>query len=43
MRDVEDSTERLVIEMNRPDLTSTRGALQGGLGATLTFAVLEPC
>ncbi|MDT5265647.1 MAG: hypothetical protein QOI90_2273 [Mycobacterium sp.] len=32
MRDVEDSTERLVIEMdNRPDLTSTRGALQGGL------------
>jgi hypothetical protein len=31
MRDVEDSTERLVEMDNRPDLTSTRGALQGGL------------
>jgi uncharacterized protein (TIGR00369 family) len=36
MRDVEESAERLVIEMdNRPDLTNTRGALQGGLVATL--------
>jgi uncharacterized protein (TIGR00369 family) len=36
MRDVEDSAERFVIEMdNRPDLTNTRGALQGGLVATL--------
>jgi uncharacterized protein (TIGR00369 family) len=36
MRDVEDSAERLIIEMdNRPDLTNTRGALQGGLVATL--------
>jgi uncharacterized protein (TIGR00369 family) len=36
MRDVEDSAERLVIEMdNRPDLTNIRGALQGGLVATL--------
>jgi acyl-coenzyme A thioesterase PaaI-like protein len=35
MRDVEDSTERLVIEMDdRSDLTNTRGALQGGLVAT---------
>jgi uncharacterized protein (TIGR00369 family) len=36
MRDLEDSAERLVIEMdNRPDLTNIRGALQGGLVATL--------
>jgi uncharacterized protein (TIGR00369 family) len=36
MRDVVDTTERLVIEMdNRPDLTNIRGALQGGLLATL--------
>ena len=36
MRDVEDSDERLVIEMdNRPDLTNIRGAIQGGLVATL--------
>lgn len=36
MRDVEDTAERLVIEMdNRPDLTNIRGALQGGLVATL--------
>jgi uncharacterized protein (TIGR00369 family) len=36
MRDVDESAERLVIEMdNRPDLTNTRGALQGGLVATL--------
>jgi uncharacterized protein (TIGR00369 family) len=36
MRDVVDSADRLVIEMdNRPDLTNIRGALQGGLLATL--------
>ncbi len=36
MRDVEDTAERLVIEMeNRPDLANIRGALQGGLVATL--------
>lgn len=36
MRDVEESAERLVIEMdNRPDLVNVRGALQGGLVATL--------
>jgi len=36
MRDVEDSAERLIIEMdNRADLTNIRGALQGGLVATL--------
>lgn len=36
MRDVEDTPERLVIEMaNRPDLTNIRGAIQGGLVATL--------
>lgn len=39
MRDMDgtsDSCERLVIEMdNRPDLTNSRGALQGGLVATL--------
>jgi uncharacterized protein (TIGR00369 family) len=36
MRDVEESDERLVIEMdNRPDLVNVRGALQGGLLATL--------
>ena len=36
MRDVEESAERMVIEMdNRPDLVNVRGALQGGLVATL--------
>jgi uncharacterized protein (TIGR00369 family) len=36
MRDVEESDERLVIEMdNRPDLVNVRGAIQGGLVATL--------
>ncbi|MBO0677122.1 PaaI family thioesterase [Mycolicibacterium sp. S2-37] len=36
MRDVVESDERLVIEMdNRPDLANVRGALQGGLVATL--------
>jgi uncharacterized protein (TIGR00369 family) len=36
LRDVEDSAERMVIEMdNRPDLVNRRGALQGGLVATL--------
>ncbi|MCW2514299.1 MAG: hypothetical protein JWR11_3341 [Mycobacterium sp.] len=36
MRDVEESTERMVIEMdNRPNLVNVRGALQGGLVATL--------
>lgn len=39
MQDIEDtgnSTERLVIEMaNRPDLVNIRGAIQGGLVATL--------
>lgn len=36
MRDVVDTDERIVIEMaNRPDLTNIRGALQGGLVATL--------
>jgi uncharacterized protein (TIGR00369 family) len=36
MRDVEESAERLVIEMdNRPNLVNIRGALQGGLVATL--------
>jgi len=36
MRDVVDTDERLIIEMdNRPDLTNIRGALQGGLVATL--------
>jgi uncharacterized protein (TIGR00369 family) len=36
MRDVEDTAERLVIEMpNRPDLVNIRGAIQGGLVATL--------
>lgn len=35
-RDVEESDERMVIELdNRPDLTNRRGALQGGLVATL--------
>jgi uncharacterized protein (TIGR00369 family) len=35
-RDVEENDERLVIEMdNRPDFANTRGALQGGLIATL--------
>jgi uncharacterized protein (TIGR00369 family) len=36
MRDVEESPERMVIEMdNRPNLVNVRGALQGGLVATL--------
>ena len=35
-RDVEVTTERLVLEVdNRPDLANSRGALQGGLTATL--------
>lgn len=35
-RDVEESDDRMVIELdNRPDLTNRRGALQGGLVATL--------
>lgn len=35
-RDIEDSDDRTVIELaNRPDLTNRRGALQGGLVATL--------
>ncbi|KGI67772.1 PaaI family thioesterase [Mycolicibacterium rufum] len=35
-RDAEESDERMVIELdNRPDLTNRRGALQGGLVATL--------
>jgi uncharacterized protein (TIGR00369 family) len=35
-RDVLKSDERLIVEMdNRPDLTNTRGAIQGGLVATL--------
>jgi uncharacterized protein (TIGR00369 family) len=39
MRDMDDSgdsTERLIIEMdNRPDVVNIRGAIQGGLVATL--------
>lgn len=36
MRDIEDSTERLVVEMDhRPHFANNRGALQGGLVATL--------
>lgn len=36
MRDIEETDDCLVIEMdNRPDLTNVRGALQGGLVATL--------
>jgi uncharacterized protein (TIGR00369 family) len=36
MRDVKDTDDQLIIEMdNRPDLTNVRGALQGGLVATL--------
>lgn len=36
MRDVEVGADRLVIEMdNRPDLVNIRGAIQGGLVATL--------
>jgi uncharacterized protein (TIGR00369 family) len=36
MRDVVESDARLIIEMdNRPDLANIRGALQGGLVATL--------
>ncbi|MDH6197403.1 uncharacterized protein (TIGR00369 family) [Mycobacterium frederiksbergense] len=35
-RDIEENDERLIIEMdNRPDLANIRGALQGGLIATL--------
>lgn len=35
-RDVEDSDERVVVELDhRPDLVNRRGALQGGLLATL--------
>ncbi|MCV7434437.1 PaaI family thioesterase [Mycolicibacterium bacteremicum] len=35
-REVESTAERLVLEMdNRPDLANVRGALQGGLVATL--------
>ncbi|MDV3125237.1 PaaI family thioesterase [Mycobacterium sp. 21AC1] len=35
-RDVLENDEMLIVEMdNRPDLTNTRGALQGGLVATL--------
>ena len=35
-RDVVETDERLIVEMdNRPDLTNIRGALQGGLVATL--------
>ena len=36
MRDVKDTDDQLIIEMdNRPDLTNIRGAIQGGLVATL--------
>lgn len=36
MRDIEESADRLVVEMdNRPDLVNIRGAIQGGLVATL--------
>ena len=36
MRDVEETAVRMVIEMdNRPNLANVRGALQGGLVATL--------
>jgi uncharacterized protein (TIGR00369 family) len=36
MRDVKETDEQLIIEMdNRPDLTNIRGAIQGGLVATL--------
>jgi uncharacterized protein (TIGR00369 family) len=36
MRDVEDSAGRLIVEMdNGPHFTNNRGALQGGLVATL--------
>jgi uncharacterized protein (TIGR00369 family) len=36
MRDIEESATRMVIEMdNRPNLVNIRGALQGGLVATL--------
>lgn len=35
-RDIEESDDRLIVEMdNRPDLANIRGALQGGLIATL--------
>jgi uncharacterized protein (TIGR00369 family) len=36
MRDIDESADHLVIEMdNRPDLVNIRGAIQGGLVATL--------
>ena len=36
MRDVKDTDDELIIEMdNRPDLVNIRGAIQGGLVATL--------
>jgi len=36
MRDIKDTDEQLIIELdNRPDLTNVRGAIQGGLVATL--------
>src|SRR3954447_6515754 len=36
MRDVKDTDDQLIIEMdNRPALTNVRGAIQGGLVATL--------
>ncbi|MBI3216548.1 MAG: PaaI family thioesterase [Mycobacterium sp.] len=35
-RDVKETDDQLIVEMdNRPDLANTRGALQGGLIATL--------
>ena len=38
MRDVLENDECLIVEMdNRPDLTDIRGALQGGLVATLFY------
>ena len=38
MRDVLENDECLIVEMdNRPDLTDIRGALQGGLVATLIY------
>lgn len=38
-REVESTADRLVLEMdNRPDLANVRGALQGGLVATLQGA-----
>jgi acyl-coenzyme A thioesterase PaaI-like protein len=41
-RDIEESDDRMVIELdNRPDLTNRRGALEGGLVATVSFAALD--